>query len=139
MSAHYRLGIGINQAFASLENEVSGVVLQWQRLFELQDIDDGNFKRLALLEELAERHRLRADPRLTWMTDVQLFTMFFEAYCDLVVDNSNMNDLVVLRKARKTPGDTSAPYVDSKPLSDVEIQHLPCMVQWLTFYRNNMT
>ena len=51
----------------------------------------------------------------------------------------NMNDLVVLRKARKTPGDTSAPYVDSKPLSDAEIQHLPCMVQWLTFYRNNMT
>jgi 2-polyprenyl-6-methoxyphenol hydroxylase-like FAD-dependent oxidoreductase len=138
LSAHYRLGIGINQAFESLENEVAGIVLQWHRLFELAAAEvDQPRTRLSVLEELAERHRLRADPRVTWMSDVQLFTMFFEAYCDLIVDNSDLNDLVVLRKVRSSPGAKVAAHVSAEPLSDADVQHLPCMVQWLNFSRNN--
>jgi hypothetical protein len=140
LSAHYRLGIGINQAFASLENEVSGIVLQWQRLFELSAAENRrSTTRVAVLEELAERHRLRADPRVTWMSDVQLFTMFFEAYCDLVVDNSDLNDLVVLRKVRAGVGGADvAAHVGDEPLSDVDIQQLPCMLRWLSFSRNRV-
>ena len=65
--------------------------------------------------------------------------MFFEAYCDLVVDNSDLNDLVVLRKVRAGVGGADvAAHDGDEPLSDVDIQQLPCMTRWLTFSRNRV-
>ena len=51
--------------------------------------------------------------------------MMFESYCDVIVDNSNLNDLVVLRK------DFVAKEVHSKPLGEDDIISLECMREFV--------
>ena len=128
VSAHYRLGIGINQAFESLDMEVTAPIKQFmfrRANSNIQHRKEVNVPQEAILKELAEAARRRSAPRIEWMVQVQLFTMMFESYCDVIVDNSNLNDLVVLRK------DFVAKEVHSKPLGEDDIISLECMREFV--------
>ena len=71
--------------------------------------------------ELVDLARARAAPRVAWMVQVQLFTMMFEAFCDTVVDNSDLYRLHVLKK------NFQAKTMNEKPLGEAEILSLNCM------------
>ena len=71
--------------------------------------------------ELVGLARERAASRVAWMVHVQLFTMMFEAFCDTIVDNSDLNRLTVLKK------DFQAKAMSAKPLGEADILSLDCM------------
>ena len=113
ISAHYRLGIGINQALGSLNTEVTAPLkqLMFHRRISSSDIS----------KELAKEAIYRMTPRISWMAQIQLYTLFYESYCDVIVDNSNLNDLVVLKK------DFMTKKLLATPLTKDEILKLECM------------
>jgi hypothetical protein len=85
VSAHYRLGIGLNQGIESMDIEVTALVKQ----FIYQNTEESTHNLVHLARE-------RASPRIEWMVNVQLVTLFFESYCNIVVDNSNLQKLSLL-------------------------------------------
>ena len=101
VSAHYRLGIGINQAIQSSDLEVTALIKQYMFLRQRFGKDEGAVlveDRRRINFELVERARVRARSRMEWMVQVQLFTLMFESYCNVVVDNSDLNALKILKK-----------------------------------------
>ena len=116
-SAHYRLGIGINQALESLDLEVTALMKQMMYRKTRSSTTENEVD----AAELVGLARERAASRVAWMVHVQLFTMMFEAFCDTIVDNSDLNRLTVLKK------DFQAKAMSAKPLGEADILSLDCM------------
>ena len=116
-SAHYRLGIGINQALESLDLEVTALMKQMMYRKTRSSTTENEVD----AAELVSLARERAASRVAWMVHVQLFTMMFEAFCDTIVDNSDLNRLTVLKK------DFQAKAISAKPLGEADILSLDCM------------
>ncbi len=114
VNAHYRLGIGINHAMQQLWRQVTATIKQSR--FLAARAGQGSVP----WQEVGLRLELRARPHIDALVNMQLFTMWYEAYCDAIVDSSMMPSLEVLPKHRDS--DTSW-----TPLTIEEIQALPCM------------
>ena len=69
VSAHYRLGVGVNNAFASLP-EIAALVT--------------GLRQARPLAELVAERRVAAEARVRGLVERQLAAIFFEAHCPCV-------------------------------------------------------
>eukprot|EP01130_Rhizamoeba_saxonica_P007195 TRINITY_DN2901_c0_g1_i3.p1 TRINITY_DN2901_c0_g1~~TRINITY_DN2901_c0_g1_i3.p1 ORF type:complete len:537 (+),score=82.26 TRINITY_DN2901_c0_g1_i3:157-1767(+) len=96
VSAHYRLGVGINNGFLSLV-EFSTF------LREIANISSRN-----QLEACVRKKNKKARKRSKQLVQFELSTIYYEAYCDYVVtvesDSKEYDDLIIWKKD-KNPGE----------------------------------
>ena len=97
ISAYYRLGIGINAIFQTLNTQVTRLIWEYKISQHLDFLNQHNF-----LEYVNNRLKIRMKKDVEFMQHVQLNTMFYELYCNkLLVDATNLNHLVLMRKNYK--------------------------------------
>ena len=97
ISAYYRLGIGINAIFQTLDTQVTRLIWEYKISQHLDFLNQHNF-----LEYVNNRLKIRMKKDVEFMQHVQLNTMFYELYCNkLLVDATNLNHLVLMRKNYK--------------------------------------
>jgi hypothetical protein len=96
ISAYYRLGIGINAVFKTLESQVDGTVWEYRVSKNVNFLPERYKNNLHVVQSRAV-FRMKKDVK--FMKHVQQNTMFYESYCDgVVVDATNFNNLVLMRK-----------------------------------------
>jgi hypothetical protein len=88
VTPHYRLGVGINNAFVALaESARFYQALTEAFLFKREKASEEgtDIKTLQLLKNAVQEAERASSKRISRMIQFQLSTMFYEAYCDLVV------------------------------------------------------
>ena len=104
MTAHYRLGVGVNHAFRCmhflrllLQNQQSPPRQQWGREFQAQFSADAVANSNSGLQGLTDA-----------MVQYQLRAMFFEAYCNLVVYGDELFAKAISGKYEELTGEQAA-------------------------------
>ena len=86
ISAYYRLGIGINAIFQTLDTQVTRLIWEYKISQHVDFLNQHNF-----LEYVNNRLKIRMKKDVEFMQHVQLNTMFYELYCNKCCNKGKIN------------------------------------------------
>ena len=134
VTAHFRLGVGINNAFSSLveiEEMVKGLRDLAKKNGEPASEDADVIKKddewMKKMQGIVERREAAARARIDQMVQFQVSTMFFESYCDYgVLFDQKAKDIYSAQEVYRKHRDRRDYYPYKLKLQDI-IQHCPLL------------